>query len=179
MADEDGFTLAETLVAAAMMVTVLFAAYAIFDMTVRVLDLGGERLEASANARLGLERMAREIRAAYPNGDGGLAIAGDEDSITFANRPGSGPAEEITYDLSGGSRSYLRRDGQRVAGPLSGPEGLRFAYCESESVCSSAPDAGSRISLVRVTIEARVPGSSDATRSLTTEVFLRNSEASP
>ncbi len=114
-----------------MMVTVLFAAYAIFDMTVRVLDLGGERLEASANARLGLERMAREIRAAYPNDDGGLVVAGDEDSITFANRPGSGPAEEITYDLSGGSRSYLRRDGQRVAGPLSGPEGLRFAYCES------------------------------------------------
>ena len=64
--EETGFTLVEVLVSAMMMIGVLFALYAIFDVSVRAFGYGGDRLEAVGNARLALGRMEREIRAAYP-----------------------------------------------------------------------------------------------------------------
>ena len=64
--NEGGFTLPEVLVATTMMVVVLFALYSIFDMSIRVFSFGNDKVEAVENARLGLERMEREIRAAYP-----------------------------------------------------------------------------------------------------------------
>ena len=45
---------------------VLFALYAIFDVSVRAFGYGHDRLEAVGNTRLALGRMEREIRAAYP-----------------------------------------------------------------------------------------------------------------
>jgi hypothetical protein len=56
----------EVLVSAMMMFGVLFALYAIFDVSVRAFGYGGDRLEAVGNTRLALGRMEREIRAAYP-----------------------------------------------------------------------------------------------------------------
>lgn len=64
--EEGGFTLAEVLVTTTLMVVVLFALYSIFDMSIKVLSFGNDKVEAVQNARLGLERMEREIRAAYP-----------------------------------------------------------------------------------------------------------------
>ncbi len=66
MREEGGFTLPEVLVATTLMVAVLFALYSIFDMSIRVYSFGNDKVEAVENARLGLERMEREIRAAYP-----------------------------------------------------------------------------------------------------------------
>ena len=129
--DGSGFTLPELLVAMTMMVTVLFALYSIFDTSVRIFSAGKDELKAVEDVRLGLEKMEREIRAAYPRGDGTLISVADEREITFQNRPDSGPPETITYNLSSGSSSYLRRNGQRVAGPLDGADGLLFAYCTS------------------------------------------------
>ena len=63
---EDGFTLAEVLVAMTMMVVVLFALHAVFAATVRIMGVGEDELEAAQSARMGLEKMEREIRAAYP-----------------------------------------------------------------------------------------------------------------
>jgi type II secretory pathway component PulJ len=64
--EEAGFSLVEVLVSAMMMFGVLFAMYAIFDVSVRAFGYGGDRLEALESARLALGRMEREIRAAYP-----------------------------------------------------------------------------------------------------------------
>jgi prepilin-type N-terminal cleavage/methylation domain-containing protein len=64
--EEGGFTLPEVLVAMTLMVVVFFALYAIFDMSIRVFSFGNDKVEAVENARLGLEKMEREIRAAYP-----------------------------------------------------------------------------------------------------------------
>jgi prepilin-type N-terminal cleavage/methylation domain-containing protein len=63
---EGGFTLPEVLVATTMIVVVLFALYSIFDMSIRVFSFGNDKVEAVENARLGLEKMEREIRGAYP-----------------------------------------------------------------------------------------------------------------
>ena len=135
LADESGFTLAETLVAMTMMTMVLFSLYAVFDTTVRVFELAGEDLEAAENARLGLSRMEREIRAAYPQGGSVLLGTWEPNRIAFRNKTTDDPPETIVYSLSGGSPAYLRRNGQRVAGPLVGASGVRFAYCKSATDC--------------------------------------------
>jgi type II secretory pathway pseudopilin PulG len=64
--EEDGFTLVEILVTMIIMIVVLFALYGIFDMGLRTFSFGNNKVEALENARLGLEKMAREIRGAYP-----------------------------------------------------------------------------------------------------------------
>jgi prepilin-type N-terminal cleavage/methylation domain-containing protein len=64
--EEAGFTLTEMMVTMMIMIIVLFALYSIFDMSLRVFSFGNDKVEATANARLGIERMEREIRAAYP-----------------------------------------------------------------------------------------------------------------
>ena len=172
--DEGGFTLAEVLVTVTMMVTVLFALYAIFDTSVRIFGYGNDELEALESARLGLSRMEREIRAAYPHDGGTLIDSGGTDEISFQSKPESGPARTITYSLSDGSSSYLSRNGQRMVGPLDGPEGVRFEYCATPTSCSSPMADEPGTYLVRITINARVQGETDATRTLTTDVLLRN-----
>ena len=64
--DDQGFTLPEMLVTIMVMILMLFALYSIFDMSLKVFSYGNDKVEAAENARLGLERMEREIRAAYP-----------------------------------------------------------------------------------------------------------------
>src|SRR5215213_8658476 len=64
--EENGFTLVEILVTMIIMIVVLFALYSVFDMGMRTFSFGNNKVEAVENARLGLEKMAREIRGAYP-----------------------------------------------------------------------------------------------------------------
>jgi Tfp pilus assembly protein PilW len=63
--EQGGFTLSEMLVTTMIMIVVMFALYSIFDMSMRVYAFGNDKVEATQNARLGLEKMEREIRAAY------------------------------------------------------------------------------------------------------------------
>jgi type II secretory pathway component PulJ len=64
--EESGFTLPEMMVTIVMMIVVLFALYSIFDMSIRVFSFGNDKVEAVENARLGLEKLEREMRAAFP-----------------------------------------------------------------------------------------------------------------
>ena len=48
------------------MIVVFFALHSIFDMSLRVFSYGNNKAEAMENARLGLEKMEREIRQAEP-----------------------------------------------------------------------------------------------------------------
>jgi type II secretory pathway component PulJ len=133
--EEGGFTLAEVLVTTTLMIVVLFALYSIFDMTIRVYSFGNDKVEATANARLGLERMEREIRAAYPYDKGGgknhlfwspgypaTGAIPPTDRISFGNDldgnrkiecpPPPSPCEIITYDVyrpSGSATEALGR----------------------------------------------------------------------
>lgn len=117
LAEEKGFTLPEVLVTMLIMMTVLFALYSIFDMSIRVFGYGNDKVEAVENARLGLERMEREIRAAYPydktnptSPDPGLFAEWTSTRLTFGNDldgsrkiecPAAEPSacEVITYDV--------------------------------------------------------------------------------
>ncbi len=91
LVDESGFTLVEALVAATVMTAVLFSLYAVFDATVRVFEVAGDELEATENARLGMARMEREIRAAYPQAGGALLGTWEPTRIAFQNKPTDDP----------------------------------------------------------------------------------------
>jgi prepilin-type N-terminal cleavage/methylation domain-containing protein len=129
--DERGFTLVEMMVTIMVMIVALFALHSIFDMSMRVFSFGNDKIEAVQNARLGLEKMEREIRAAYPvdriadmnhvfftPGFPETPARPGQQSITFGNDlPSSGgippnrkidPEEEITYEL---------RDTQNINAP--------------------------------------------------------------
>jgi prepilin-type N-terminal cleavage/methylation domain-containing protein len=111
---EDGFTLTEMLVTMVIMIMVMFALYSIFDMGLRVYSFGNNKVEATENARLGLEKMEREIKAAYPYDKGNpttpdthrfLPAGMGAHQITFANdlngdRMITPTTEQITYDVS-------------------------------------------------------------------------------
>jgi type II secretory pathway component PulJ len=62
--DERGFTLTEMMVTVVIWITVLFALYSIFDMSLTAFRFGNNKVEAVESARLGLEKMEREIRQA-------------------------------------------------------------------------------------------------------------------
>lgn len=89
-----------------MMLTVMFALYSIFDMGIRVFSFGNNKVEAVQNARVGLEKMERETRAAYPVNppadnrvlDGS---ASNSSRITFWNKLDTGTVA-ISYYASGG-----------------------------------------------------------------------------
>ena len=63
--DERGFTLSEMLVTIMIMIVVFFAMFSIFDMSLRVFSFGNNKVEAVESARIGLEKMEREVRQAY------------------------------------------------------------------------------------------------------------------
>ncbi|MGI8519595.1 MAG: PulJ/GspJ family protein [Actinomycetota bacterium] len=64
--DERGFSLPEMIVTIVIMTVVFLALFSVFDMSVRVFSFGNNKVEATESARLGVEKMEREIRAAYP-----------------------------------------------------------------------------------------------------------------
>src|SRR5215218_3920255 len=63
--DERGFTLTEVLVTIMIMIVVMSALSSMFHMSLRVFSYGNNKVEAVESARVGLEKMEREIRQAY------------------------------------------------------------------------------------------------------------------
>lgn len=139
--DERGFTLVEMLVTIMIMLVVMFALYNIFDMSVRVFSFGNDKVEATENARIGMEKMERELRAAYPyNKPAGTSSdyrfwdptipsnpvvpPANSQQITFGNdlngdRVIEPATEQITYRLSATGPPYtLQRINNGTTSPL-------------------------------------------------------------
>jgi len=95
--EERGFTLSEMLVTITIMMVVFFALYSVFDMSVRIFMFGSNKVEAVESARLGLERMEREIRAAYPvASDSHLFFSAN--ALATSNPPQAMPSQtQITF----------------------------------------------------------------------------------
>ncbi len=171
LAGEGGFTLPEMLVAVTIMAAVLFALYAVFDAGVRVFGAGRDRAEAVQAARLGLARMEREIRAAYPRGkaEGDATLLTDfgEDRLAFGNDlngnrrtadPATGlaePGEGISYTLDAAGAPL--RNGRLLvesAGDVDGDgRALTFECLDA----NGAPAGGEEdVELVRIELEISV-----------------------
>lgn len=173
-----------------LMLTVMFALYSVFDMSLRVFSFGNDKTEAVENARLGLERMERELRVAYPYNK--LDSDTTNDNIIYGYTPSSpitpNPSESITFfnDLDGDhiedaserityslSGAELQRNGQPVVGSVvSG--GLRFEYLQGDGTTPAGSE--SEIKIVRITLTTEVDRGlgGPATQTLTTDVALRN-----
>lgn len=180
--EEGGFTLPEVLVAMVMMVTVMFALYSIFDMTLRVFSFGNDKVEAVEGARTGLERMEREIRAAYPKNkpdDETLLFEGTDTKIVFGNdvwgatksappnrKITFSPDERITYEVDDGT---LERNGQAAVENVSN---LDFEYQTEQG----NEVAYSSAEIVHIELQVEVDGgnSGTVTQTLNTDVALRN-----
>jgi Tfp pilus assembly protein PilW len=64
--DERGISLPEMMITTVIMTVTFLALFSIFDMSLRVYSFGSNKVEAVESARIGMEKMEREIRAAYP-----------------------------------------------------------------------------------------------------------------
>jgi prepilin-type N-terminal cleavage/methylation domain-containing protein len=189
LGEESGFTLPELMVTIMVMLTVFFALHSIFDMSIRVFGFGNDKMEATENARLGLERMEREIRAAYPydkaNGNAILLTTWDANRITFGNDTNGNRAidanEIITFRRGISDPTTLIRESNGTSGPVvEFVDGLSFEFLDRYGCrlgnlgCPTTNEAN--IYTVRITLTIEVDrGLSDPTaQTLTTDVALRN-----
>ena len=197
--EEAGFTLVEVLVSATMMFAVLFALYGIFDVSVRAFGYGGDRIEAVGNTRLALNRMEREIRAAYPYDltsspprrylflnpvDPTRPAVPTSTRIVFGNETGGdrkiGATEVLGYYLSGHDLKRSKGGSVQTLVDSVATNGLRFTPCRSADVCppavAIADEAEIRLVRIELTVEVGRRGEDPARQTLSTDVYLRNSE---
>ena len=193
--EERGFSLSEMLTTILIMIVVFFALHSIFTMSIRVYSFGNDKVEATENARLGLEKMEREIRQASPydltNSDtdylfpaGGIG----SNSITFGNDLNGNniidtATEEITYSVGAGPPATLLRNGvpvveflQDADEPADG-EVLTFEYMDAAGNPLADPLAEDAIHMVRIRLEVAVDRGiqeEPVSQVLTTDVDLRN-----
>jgi len=195
--DETGFTLVEVLVSAMMMFGVLFALYAIFDVSVRAFGYGGDKLEAVGSARLALGRMEREIRAAYPYDltsdpprryllldptDPTKPAVPTATRIAFGNETGGdrkiGATEVIGYYLSGHDLKRSKGGSAQTLVDSVPTDGLRFTPCRSADDCPPAlaitDEAEIRLVRIELAVDVRRRGQDPTRQTLVTDVYLRN-----
>jgi prepilin-type N-terminal cleavage/methylation domain-containing protein len=185
--EERGFTLTEMLVTIVVFTVTLSALYSIFDMSVKIFMQGNNKAEAMENARLGLEKMEREIRQAYAfnrgAGDTRLLYAMSATQIEFGNErdetsppiiecPNSnGDCEIISYSLAG--QTLMRTSGGDPQPVIEHVDSVEFTYFKADgTIATNEPD----VALVRIDVGITVdPGTkNEARQELTTEVDLRN-----
>jgi type II secretory pathway component PulJ len=194
-----GFTLVEVLVSAMMLFAVLFALYAIFDVSVRSFGYGRDRLESIENARLALGKMEREIRAAYPYdltstppkrhlflnpSDPTRPAVPTATRVAFGNETGGdrgiGPTEVIGYYLSGHDLKRSKGGSVQTLVDSVPAGGLRFTPCRTANDCPPALSITdeSEVRLLRIELAVEVKRrAQDPTRQpLATDVYLRNRE---
>lgn len=153
---EEGFTLAEVLVTMMVMLLVLSALYAIFDMSIKVYSFGNDEVEAVENARLGLEKMEREIRAAHPFDATDDSTANDHLFFDTTD-PGFGklpPASRITF----GNDLGLTGDGR-----LGCPDAETCEFITYKLASSADPDRACGATTAPCTLR-RVKGGNSANR---------------
>lgn len=160
-----------------LMITVMFALYSIFDMSLRVFSFGNDKVEAVESARIGMSKMEREIRAAYPydKPDNNMRLSTwDQEQITFGNDVETtnrriDPEEEISYYLN--DNKLMRSKGgaaSSVVAPVPAG-GLEFEYFEEDGATEATSE--SEIEIVHITLTIEVDG---RTQTLNTDIALRN-----
>jgi len=194
-----GFTLVEVLVSAMMLFAVLFALYAIFDVSVRTFGYGRDRLESVENSRLALGRMEREIRAAYPYdltssppkrhlflnpSDPTKPAVPTATRVVFGNETGGdrsiGSTEVISYYLSGHDLKRSKGSSVQTLVDSVPTGGLRFTPCRTPDDCpptlAITDETEIRLLRIELAVEVRRRAQDSTRQTLATDVYLRNRE---
>ncbi len=181
--DENGFTLPEVMVTIMLMLTVMFALYSIFDTSLRVFSFGNDKTEATENARLGLERMEREIRAAYPRDktvdppNTALFSTWTADQIAFGNDLNGNRKvdsdEVIAYRRGADPTTLQREKAGNSQAMVEFVDGLAFEYLDRYGATAISED---KVFVVRISLTVKVDRGlgGPTTQTLTTDVALRN-----
>ncbi len=161
---QNGFTLAELLVALAGVGLLLGAVLGIQMTGLQAYVTGSSRLEVQQNGRVALERTAREIRQASAITAAGVG------SITFTAQDG---VTAVTYSLDA-ETGELQRNGVAIVG---GVEALTFVYRNASGTTGATAANTRRIDItIRTGTEEDVAAGSagDAKYQTKTSVQLRN-----
>jgi len=142
---EEAFTLVEIMVSCAILVILMGALYRVFWGSSAAWQKGEARTRMYQNARISLDLMSREIRAAFVSrGDPHLIFKGNESFLTFisvSNTPntvGAYDLRRIEYSLS--QDRLCRRiethldsfSGGALATLAEGVLNLTFSYCSQD-----------------------------------------------
>src|SRR5215213_6815160 len=130
------------LVTIVIMMVVFFALYSVFDMSVRIFMFGSNKVEAVESARLGLERMEREIRAAYPVASNSYLFFSANGSTS--NPPQAMPSQtQITFGNELGAEG--EGDGAIECGDPCEYITYRLSAPSNDPPCTGAPDGCSTL----------------------------------
>jgi hypothetical protein len=165
--------LADLLVAVAVVGLVMGANFTLLDLGQRAYETGVARVEAQQTARIGLFRIANDIRTAgsslahpaFP----AVSVAEPARIVLHRDWDGdgviAGPRETVAWTLDG---TTLRRNAGGGAQPIvNGARALAFTYFDAAGEPATEPDA---VRSVRVTLTT---GTATPT-TVTTHVRLRN-----
>jgi type II secretory pathway pseudopilin PulG len=171
--NERGFTLAQILIACALLGIALAAVTIVVERGVRQASITTYKSEVQQNARVALEMMAREIRESRD-----ALSAATASSITFTDPTGG----VITYTIDG--NNALTRNGVILIGGLRNlvtqPPLPLFGYRDANDAVLATP-VGTPASVYRVDITIETgddsqlaTGLAEAATEMTTSVRLRN-----
>lgn len=182
--NERGFTLAELLVAFAMLALILGGVLTVHHRAVQTYVAGSNRTGVQQGARIALERVAHEIRNACLPAGGQIVSAATANSFTFTAvdppppTPG-GACTAVTYTNTVIANT-LTRNGEVVVG---GIRALTFAYWDENGAAIAAPVAApANVRRVDITIETQTEdplvagrgSASDVRSHIVTSVRIRN-----
>jgi len=153
LADQRGYTLAELLTAMAVLGLLMAGLFLTLQEGQTVYSFGAGRAEVQQNARVGLERMLRELRTATK------LTAANASSVTFEFLDESSTLVTVAYSLSGTS---LQRN-QTVPVPaaaqpetlIGGVSSLAFTYFDVNNAQLSSPVTASSVYGVDISLTTR------------------------
>jgi prepilin-type N-terminal cleavage/methylation domain-containing protein len=173
---ERGHSLAEMLVAMAVMALLMAATLSMLQSGLAASGWGTRRVEAQQAVRVALERMANELReAGYDPTSAGIAalvVAEPTRVVLQHDLDGDGvigpTRERVTYLLRSGETT-LRRDAGAGAQPIvEGVRRLVLAYFDRDGAATTDP---ARVAFVRIELEV---GMGAPAALMMTQVMLRN-----
>jgi len=176
MVPGSGFALPELLVALAVLGMVLAGVFGLVTVGVTSYVSGAARVEAQQAARVGLERMMRELReAGYDPTGAGIApiVAAAVDRVTFQrdlNKNGvvDATSERVTFLLRPGE-SILRRDAGAGAQPIiQGVRRLALTYFDRAGAPTADP---ALVASIHISLAVGLAGPGSLVES---QVTLRN-----
>ncbi len=175
---DSGLTLVEVIVTLAVLGMALGAIAGMTRATFRSMLLTERTLEVQQNARVAVDRMVEELRW-------GEAVLADPlcgglcpDRITVRVSPHNprrpGEAYTVTFQRDRAQRELERRIGLAVNNLAGSIESLSFRYFDPEGAPATRPQDVVR---VEVTVVASETSPQPTSRTLVTDVFLRNRPA--